>query len=32
MKNDFPCFIFLAGMAAGIGVSFAVFIAILFLG
>lgn len=32
MTDDFPFFIFLAGMAAGIGVSLAVFVAILFLG
>jgi hypothetical protein len=32
MNDDFPYFIFLAGMAAGIGISLAVFIAILFLG
>jgi hypothetical protein len=32
MNDSFEWFVFLAGMMAGIGVSFAVFFAILFLG
>jgi hypothetical protein len=32
MTDDFPFFIFLAGMAAGIGIALAAFIAVLFLG